>query len=250
MSDSNLKDKIDLARLPKHIATIMDGNGRWAKSKGKVRVFGHKNGVKAVREITEGCAELGVPYLTLYAFSTENWQRPKFEVNALMGLLVNTIDSEIKTLQENNIRLQTIGDSSKLPDKTRKSLLQGIEDTKNNDRMTLILALNYSSRWELTQGMKRIAEKVSANELQPSDITEQLITEHLATKGIPDPELMIRTSGELRISNYLLWQLAYSELYFTEVLWPDFRKENLYEAILDFQGRERRFGKTGEQLIS
>jgi len=250
MSDSNLKDKIDLNRLPKHIATIMDGNGRWAKSKGKVRVFGHKNGVKAVREITEGCAELGVPYLTLYAFSTENWQRPKLEVNALMSLLVSTIDSEIKTLQDNNIRLQTIGDISRLPDKTRKSLLQGIEDTKNNTRMTLILALNYSSRWELTQGMKRIAEKVSANELKPSDINEQVISEHLATKGIPDPELMIRTSGELRISNYLLWQLAYAELYFTEVLWPDFRKENLYQAILDFQGRERRFGKTGEQVIS
>lgn len=250
MSDSNLKDKIDLNKLPKHIATIMDGNGRWAKSKGKVRVFGHKNGVKAVREITEGCAELGVPYLTLYAFSTENWQRPKLEVNALMSLLVNTIESEIKTLQDNNIKLQAIGDISKLPTKTRNSLLQGIEDTKNNTRMTLILALNYSSRWELTQGMKKIAEKVSNHEINPEDINEQLITEHLATKGVPDPELMIRTSGELRISNYLLWQLAYAELYFTEVLWPDFRKENLYQAILDFQGRERRFGKTGEQVIS
>ncbi len=250
MSDSNLKDKIDLNRLPKHIATIMDGNGRWAKSKGKVRVFGHKNGVKAVREITEGCAELGVPYLTLYAFSTENWQRPKLEVNALMSLLVKTIESEIKTLQDNNIKLQAIGDISKLPEKTRNSLLRGIEDTRNNTRMTLILALNYSSRWELTQGMQRIAEKVSRDELKPADINEHVISEHLATQGIPDPELMIRTSGELRISNYLLWQLAYAELYFTEVLWPDFRKENLYQAILDFQGRERRFGKTGEQVVS
>ena len=248
MSDDLLKNKIDLNKLPKHIAAIMDGNGRWAKSQGHMRVFGHKSGVKSVREITEGCAELGVPYLTLYAFSTENWARPKFEVNALMALLVDTIGKEMKTLQDNNIKLNAIGDLDKLPTKTHNALLKGIEETKDNDRMTLTLALNYSSRWELTQTMKKIAHKVKAGDIDPESINADLIQNHLATHDIPDPELMIRTSGELRISNYLLWQLAYSELYFTDVLWPDFRKPDLHEAILDFQNRERRYGKTSEQV--
>jgi len=248
MTEEELKNKIDPSKLPKHIATIMDGNGRWAKSQGHMRVFGHKSGVKSVREITEACAEIGVPYLTLYAFSTENWQRPKFEVNALMSLLVDTIGKEMTTLQDNNIKLNAIGDLDKLPQKTQKALRKGIDDTKSNDRMTLTLALNYSSRWELTTAMKKIAERVKSGDIQPDDIDEKLIHQHLDTSGIPDPELMIRTSGELRISNYLLWQLAYSELYFTDVLWPDFRKEHLYTAILDFQNRERRFGKTGDQV--
>lgn len=248
MSEEELKNKINHSKLPVHIATIMDGNGRWAKSQGHMRVFGHKSGVKSVREITEGCAEIGVPFLTLYAFSTENWQRPKFEVNALMSLLVDTIGNEMKTLQENNIKLNAIGDLSRLPNKTQKALLKGIEDTKNNDRMTLTLALNYSSRWELTMAMKKIADLVKKGDISSDDINEALIDQHLDTSGIPDPELMIRTSGELRISNYLLWQLAYAELYFTDVLWPDFRKEHLYTAILDFQNRERRFGKTGDQV--
>lgn len=240
--------KINKANIPQHIAIIMDGNGRWAKSQGHLRVFGHKSGVKSVREITEACAEIGVPYLTLYAFSTENWQRPKFEVNALMSLLVDTIGKEMSTLQDNNIKLNAIGDLERLPEKTQKALMKGIEETKTNDRMTLTLALNYSSRWELTTAMKKIAQGVKNGDIQPDDIDEDLIHQHLDTSGIPDPELMIRTSGELRISNYLLWQLAYSELYFTDVLWPDFRKEHLYTAIIDFQNRERRFGKTGDQV--
>lgn len=248
MSEELLKNKIDQSKLPIHIATIMDGNGRWAKSQGHLRVFGHKSGVKSVREITEGCAELGVPFLTLYAFSTENWQRPKFEVNALMALLVDTIGNEMKTLQDNNIKLNAIGDLSKLPNKTQKALIKGIEETQDNDRMTLTLALNYSSRWELTMAMKKIAQGVKSGHIHPDEINEELIHQHLDTSGIPDPELMIRTSGELRISNYLLWQLAYAELYFTDVLWPDFRKEHLYAAIIDFQNRERRFGKTGDQV--
>ncbi len=249
MSKTTLKEKIDLQKLPVHIATIMDGNGRWAKAKGKIRVFGHKNGVKAVREITEGCAELGVPFLTLYAFSTENWGRPKFEVNALMSLLVETIGKELKTLNDNNIKLKAIGDLSKLPGRTRNALLNAIDQTKDHTRMTLTLALNYSSRWELTRTMKSIAQKVKDGQLDPDQINEHTIQQHLSTHDIPDPELMIRTSGELRISNYLLWQLAYAELYFTDILWPDFTRESLYHAIIDFQNRERRFGKTGDQVI-
>ncbi len=227
----------------------MDGNGRWAKTHGKPRVFGHKNGVLSVREVTEASAELGISYLTLYAFSTENWSRPSFEVNALMTLLVETVKRELSTLNKNNIRLQAIGDLSKLPDMTRKTLLEGIEQTKNNTRMTLILALNYSSRWEIVEAVKKIATQVKDGLLSVSDITSDIFSEYLTTKDIPDPELMIRTSGEHRISNYLLWQAAYAELYFTSVLWPDFRKEHFYQAILDFQGRERRFGKISEQLI-
>jgi len=240
---SEIKSKIDLSRLPKHIAVIMDGNGRWAKQHGKPRVFGHKNGVRSVREISEGCAELGIEYLTLYAFSTENWGRPTFEVNALMSLLVETIGKEMQTLNENNIRLKAIGDISKLPQNSYKALLAGIEETKNNTRMDLVLALNYSSRWEIVEAIKSIAHDVKEGVINEDDINDVLVGNHLTTRGIPDPELMIRTSGEKRISNYLLWQIAYAELYFTEVFWPDFSKEHLYQAILDFQQRERRFGK-------
>ncbi len=212
------------------------------------RVFGHRNGVKAVRETTEACAELGVEYLTLYAFSTENWSRPQTEVNALMALLVETIKNEVKTLNKNSIRLKAIGDISKLPPKSYNALRSAMEDTSQNERMTLVLALNYSSRWEIVEAAKKLAEQAKAGELSPKDIDNDVFSNALATQGMPDPELLIRTSGETRISNYLLWQIAYTELYFTPVRWPDFRKEHLYEAILNFQQRERRFGKTSEQL--
>ncbi|MEM1325690.1 MAG: isoprenyl transferase [Bacteroidota bacterium] len=244
-----LLDQIDKSRLPKHIAIIMDGNGRWAKQKGRPRVFGHRSAVQAVRETTETAAELGVEYLTLYAFSTENWKRPALEVSALMTLLVDTIRGELETLNKNNIRLQAIGNIQKLPKKSYHALLEGIENTKKNTRMTLNLALNYSAKWEIMNAVKEIAGQVKSGSVQPEDITEHLFSNYLATKGMPDPELLIRTSGEARISNFLLWQIAYAELYFTDIFWPDFRKENLYEAIVSFQNRERRFGKISEQLI-
>lgn len=246
---SELISKIDVTKLPKHLAVIMDGNGRWAKQQGMARVFGHRNGVKAVRETTEASAELGIEYLTLYAFSTENWNRPAFEVNALMRLLVDTLSKEVETLNENNIRLEAIGDLERLPKNSHQALLKGIEDTKTNSRMTLILALNYSSRWEIIEATKNIARDVSQGKLDIEDIGNTTFENYLTTKNYPDPELMIRTSGEHRISNYLLWQMAYTELYFTDVLWPDFRKEHLYEALIDFQNRERRFGKISEQLV-
>ncbi len=246
---SNSKESIDPQRLPEHIAIIMDGNGRWAKEKGRFRIFGHENGVKAVREVSEGCAELGVKYLTLYAFSTENWNRPKFEVNALMTLLVKTIRNETKTLMKNGIKLDAIGDRSTLPTECLKELDEAIEITKDNDRMTLILALSYSAKWDIVNATKSIAQKAVSGEIKVEDINEDLINNTLTTHKYPHPELMIRTSGELRISNFLLWEIAYSELYFTTVLWPDYRKEHLYEAIVDFQSRERRFGKTSEQLV-
>jgi undecaprenyl diphosphate synthase len=244
-----LKSQIDLGKLPRHIAVIMDGNGRWAKQHGKPRVFGHKNGVTAVREVTEAAAELGVEYVTLYAFSTENWKRPKLEVGALMRLLVETLSKEIETLNKNDIRLKAIGDLSKLPDITHKALLDGIAKTQDNKRMTLVLALNYSGRWEITEAAKRLSEKIKIGELAPEDIDQDTLGHHLSTKGIPDPELLIRTSGETRISNFLLWQIAYAELYFTPTYWPDFRKAHFYQAIIDYQRRERRFGKTSEQLV-
>ena len=244
----DLKNQIDVDKLPQHIAVIMDGNGRWAKQHGQPRVFGHRNGVKAVRETTEAAAELGVEYLTLYAFSTENWNRPQMEVNALMRLLVETLRKEIATLNKNNIRLQAIGDLQKLPQKTYKALLEGIQNTKNNTRMTLVLALNYSAKWEILEAAKTMAEKVKSGEIQAEDIKEDLFSASLSTADIPDPELLIRTSGENRLSNFLLWQLAYAELYFTPVFWPDFSKQHLYQAILDFQKRERRFGMTSEQV--
>ena len=243
-----LKERIDRERLPKHIAIIMDGNGRWAKKQGKLRIFGHEQGVIPVRETAEAAAELGVAYVTLYAFSKENWNRPKYEVDALMSLLVKTISKEVKTLQENDIRLQTIGDIASLPEKTQKQLQQAIDETANNKRMTLVLALSYGARWEIVEACKQIAERVKNNELNIEEIDSQLLSSHLNTVGMPDPELLIRTSGELRISNFLLWQIAYSELVFTDKLWPDFRKDDLYKAILDYQNRERRFGKTSEQL--
>ena len=239
---------LDPNNIPKHIAIIMDGNGRWAKQKGKLRTFGHKNGVKAVREATEAAAQIGVKYLTLYAFSTENWNRPKLEIKALMELLVSTIAKEVNTLNKNKIRLQTIGNMGDLPGKCQKELAQAIEETKENDRMTLVLALSYSSKWEIVDAVKQIASKVKAGEINEEKITSDMISEHLTTKGIPDPELMIRTSGEHRISNFLLWQLAYAEFYFTETLWPDFSKKDLVNAIASYQGRERRFGKTSEQI--
>ncbi len=243
-----LREQIDINRLPQHVAIIMDGNGRWAKEKGKFRVFGHQNGVLAVRDTVEGAVELGIPYLTLYAFSTENWNRPKLEVAALMELLVSTINKETKTLMDNDVRLNAIGDLKSLPARCYKQLQETIEKTSNNKRCTLTLALSYSSRWEIVNAVRTIAGKVEAGELKPDAIDEQLFSSHLTTAGMPDPELMIRTSGEYRISNYLLWQLAYAELYFTQKLWPDFRREDLFEAVIDFQKRERRFGMTSEQL--
>jgi undecaprenyl diphosphate synthase len=244
-----MKDKIDLTRLPQHIAIIMDGNGRWAKQRSKERIFGHHNAIIAVRETVESAAELGVNYLTLYTFSTENWNRPKAEVDALMELLVHTINLETKTLIENQIRLAVIGDVDSLPKSCYDQLMSTIENTKNNKRMTLVLALSYSSRWEITDAVKKICKKVVEKQINIDEIDQNIISENLSSANIPDPSLLIRTSGEFRISNFLLWQLAYTELYFTEKLWPDFRKNDLYEAIIDFQKRERRFGKTSEQLL-
>jgi undecaprenyl diphosphate synthase len=244
----SLKDRLDPAKLPSHVAVIMDGNGRWAKEHGKPRIWGHRNGVRSVREVSEAAAEIGIPYLTLYAFSTENWKRPTFEVNALMEMLVSTIREELATMNKNNIRLNAIGDLDKLPSSTRKALLEGIENTQNNTRMTLTLALNYSSHWEITEAMRKAVELAAKGELRPEDITKEKVSSLLATHNIPDPELLIRTSGEFRISNFLLWQIAYSELYFSDVYWPDFDKEAFYKAILSFQQRERRFGQTSEQL--
>ncbi len=245
----SLKDKINPETLPQHIAIIMDGNGRWAKQHGADRIFGHENGVKSVRDTVEAAAEVGVKFLTLYAFSTENWNRPQEEVIALMQLLVHTINAETKTLNKNSIRLQAIGDLKSLPVDCYNELQEAIDNTKNNTRMTLVLALSYSSRWEITNAVKQIAEKIENKTLSVAEINENTINSHLCTANIPDPELMIRTSGENRISNFLLWQLAYTELYFTEKLWPDFRKEDLYLAILNYQTRERRFGKTSEQIV-
>ncbi len=238
--------EIDLQHLPQHVAIIMDGNGRWAKEQGKLRVFGHQNGVKAVKDTVEGAVELGLKYLTLYAFSTENWNRPQQEVNALMEILVKTITKETATLMKHQIRLNAIGDLTSLPVACYQELIEAMEKTSANTRCTLTLALSYSSRWELTEALKTVATKVKKGELRPEDITEQLLSEHLTTAGLPDPELMIRTSGELRLSNFMMWQLAYTELYFTPKLWPDFRRSDLHEAILDFQKRERRFGKISE----
>ncbi len=242
------KDKIDAARLPRHVAVIMDGNGRWAKEHGKPRIWGHRNGVKAVKAITEAAAELGIEYLTLYAFSTENWNRPPLEVNALMDILVSTIREELETMNQNKIKLGVIGDIEKLPPMTKKALLEGIEKTKNNTRMTLTLALNYSARWEITEGIRKAVAQVVQGQLDPAAIDESTVSTLLATTGMPDPELLIRTSGEHRISNFLLWQIAYTELYFSDVYWPDFEREDFYTAILDYQHRERRFGRISEQL--
>ena len=242
-----MKD-LDRSRIPQHLAIIMDGNGRWAKSKGKPRVFGHKKGVNAVREVSEGSAEFGIKYLTLYAFSTENWNRPKLEVSALMSLLVSTIEKEVSTLMKNNIRLRTIGDISKLPSKNYKALLKGIEETSHNTGMNLILALNYSGRWDLLNAAKLLGNQINSGEIDVSNINDDTFAGLLSTAALPDPEFLIRTSGELRLSNFLLWELAYTELYFTNVMWPEFTKQDLYLALKEFQKRERRFGKTSEQI--
>ncbi len=244
----DLKENIVTTKLPEHIAIIMDGNGRWAKKQGMLRAFGHENGTKSVRQVVEACAELGIKNLTLYAFSTENWNRPKLEVQTLMRLLVSSLKKEIKTLQDNNIKLSSIGNLKTLPEKVHKELQDVIENTKNNRKMTLTLALSYGSREEIINTVKEISIKVKNNIISPEKIDESIINEHLYTQNLPDVDLLIRTSGEQRISNFLLWQIAYAELYFTSVLWPDFTKQHLYEAIIEYQKRERRFGKTSDQL--
>jgi len=244
----NLKDQIVPSNLPKHIAVIMDGNGRWAKKKGAARIFGHKSAVTAVREVTEGCAELGISYLTLYAFSTENWGRPKREVNGLMQLLVSTLKKEISTLTDNNVKLTTIGQTETLPGSCQRELHEAMEMTCNNTGLTLVLALSYSGRWEIVEAARRISEEVKAGKLTTGEIDTKVFASHLSTRNIPDPELLIRTSGEMRISNFLLWQIAYSEIFITDKLWPDFRKDDLYEAIVAYQKRERRFGRISEQV--
>jgi undecaprenyl diphosphate synthase len=245
-----MKQQIDVNNLPKHIAVIMDGNGRWAKNQGAARVFGHRNAIKAVRETAEACAELGVKYLTLYAFSTENWSRPQDEINALMQLLVSTIRGETQTLMKNNIRLGAIGNIEHLPKPCQRELQEAIDITRDNTGLTLILALSYSGRWEILEAARKIALDVEKGVLQAADLSNEVFAQYLTTANIPDPELLIRTSGEMRISNFLLWQIAYSELYMPDVLWPDFRREHLYEAILAYQKRERRFGRISEQVKS
>lgn len=244
-----MKENIDLGNLPRHVAVIMDGNGRWAKQQGAMRIFGHHHGVKSVRDTVEGCVELGIKYLTLYTFSTENWNRPKLEVDGIMQLLVKTISEEVPDLHKNNVRLKTIGELDSLPKSARKKMLDSVELTKNNTGLTLILALSYSGKWEIVQATKQIAAKVKSGELAVDDISEDVFSQHLATEDAPDVDLMIRTGGDHRISNYLLWQLAYAELYFMDDLfWPEFRQKHLFEAIASYQQRERRFGKTSEQL--
>jgi undecaprenyl diphosphate synthase len=245
----SLKEKIDTLKLPSHIAIIMDGNGRWARQRGKERIFGHQQGVNAVREVMESAAELGLKYLTLYAFSTENWRRPDDEVSALMGIMVQSLNNETNTLLRNNIRLKAIGDVNRLAVDVRAKLFETIELTSAADGTTLVIALSYSSRWEILNATRKIADDVKNGLIEPGEIDEKDFEKYLTTFGIPDPELLIRTSGELRVSNFLLWQLAYTELYFTELLWPDFGKEEFYKAVLDYQKRERRFGKTSEQIL-
>ena len=245
---TDLLQQINKDRLPQHIAIIMDGNGRWAREQGQDRLFGHYHGVESVRDIVEGCAELGIKYLTLYAFSTENWDRPEYEVVGLMELLVKTIHSEVDSLNKNNIRLHVIGDINMLPAYARKELKEALDMTAANTGLNLVMALSYSGRWELLNAVKNIAWEVKRGNLEVEEIDQHTLQQYLATSALPDPELMIRTSGEYRISNFLLYQLAYAELYFTSVRWPDFRKANLYEALIDYQGRERRFGKTGDQV--
>ena len=241
-------ERIDKSNLPKHIAVIMDGNGRWAKKQGARRIFGHQSAIKAVRDISEGSAEIGIKYLTLYAFSTENWKRPKAEIKGLMELLIATIRKETETLIKNNITLKAIGDTESLPPKCQRELSEAIEITSNNSGLTLILALSYSGRWDIVEGIKSLLKDVKNELISEEDINQELFSRYLSTSNIPDPELLIRTSGEMRISNFLLWQLAYTELYVTELLWPDFRKEHLIEAIMSYQKRERRFGKISEQV--
>ncbi|HAX97010.1 MAG TPA: isoprenyl transferase [Prolixibacteraceae bacterium] len=245
----SLKEQINTEKLPKHIAIIMDGNGRWAARHGSARIFGHEHGVEAVRSVIEGAGEIGVQYLTLYAFSTENWSRPQAEVDGLMSLLVHSIDAETVNLMKNNVRLGVIGLQEMLPENVRAKLNGCINKLKDNTGLTVMLAISYSSKWEILEAVKRITQDAALQKITPSQITNELFDTYLSTAGLPDPELLIRTSGEYRLSNFLLWQIAYSELYFTETLWPDFRKENLFEAIIDYQNRERRFGMTSEQIV-
>jgi len=245
----DFKTQIDKNKVPEHIAIIMDGNGRWAKKQGRLRTFGHKIGVKAVRETVEGASEIGVKFLTMYTFSTENWKRPAGEINALMELLVKSIHKETPTLNQNNIRLQAIGNLEQLPEKARLQLQKSIDETSQNTGMHLILALSYSARWEILHATRQLADKVAQGLIKPDEISEALFQAELCTAQYPDPELLIRTSGELRISNYLLWQIAYSELYFTPKLWPDFTREDLFEAIVNYQQRERRFGLVSDQML-
>ncbi len=245
-----IPEKLHINKLPRHIAIIMDGNGRWAARHGSVRTIGHEHGIEAVRSTVEGAGEIGLEYLTLFAFSTENWCRPLEEVNALMGLLVYAIDAETENLLKNNVRVTVIGDISKLPEQVRDKLMGCVDRLKNNTGLTVVFALSYSSKWEITEAARKLSVDVLEGKVNPKDINNQLFEKYLSTSGIPDPELLIRTSGEYRISNFLLWQIAYAELYFTEVLWPDFRKEDLFRAILAFQDRERRFGMTSEQITS
>ena len=244
----SLKEKINKDEIPAHIAIIMDGNGRWAKKRGFVRIKGHSKGVDAVRETVEAAVELGVKYLTLYAFSTENWKRPKYEIDALMTLLVKSVNNERRTFQDNNIRLLAIGDLKSLPNKSYLEITKAINDTANNTGLFLVLAISYSSRWEIINSIKKIAMQIHSGKLDPDDITPELFCASLTTASIPDPELLIRTSGEYRVSNFLLWQIAYTELYFTSTLWPDFTKEEFYKAVIEYQGRERRFGLTSAQI--
>jgi undecaprenyl diphosphate synthase len=245
----SLRKKIKTEKLPLHVAIIMDGNGRWAHKRGMDRIYGHQQGVNAVREVIESAAELGIKYLTLYTFSTENWNRPDEEVSALMGIMVQSLSNETDTLIKNNIRLNVIGDVNRLNSNVKNTLFNAIQRTSAGSGLEVVVALSYSSRWEIVQAARKLASDVQKGKLIPDDINEGDFVNYLSTKGIPDPELMIRTSGELRISNFLLWQIAYTELYFTEVLWPDFGKEEFYKAIIDFQKRERRFGKTSEQIL-
>lgn len=244
----NYQSQIDKSRMPRHVAIIMDGNGRWAKKQGLARMYGHKQGVETVHRITETAAEMGIQYLTLYTFSTENWNRPKEEVDALMTLLVDTIAKETPTLMKNNVRLLTIGDTERLPEGAKRKFEQCMEETSGNTGLRLVIALSYSARWEITNAMQEAVRKAQAGELKAEDVNEELVSSLMTTAGIPDPDLLIRTSGELRISNFLLWQLAYSELYFTDCLWPEFTEEEFCKAIVDYQHRERRFGKTSEQV--
>ncbi len=244
----DIKEKIDLNKLPQHVAIIMDGNGRWAKKRNKERVFGHREGVNSVKSVVEGAEELGIKYLTLYAFSSENWNRPREEVEALMDLLVQGIQDELDNIKERNIKISVIGDLSRLKPEVRQSIEASIEQTRDNTGLNIIIALSYSGRDELVHAFRKIAEKILSGQMQPQDINHQVISDHLYTAGIPDPDLLIRTSGEIRISNFLLWQISYTELYFTEILWPDFKKEQFFEAIYNYQQRERRFGKISEQL--
>lgn len=241
-------DEISSENLPQHVAVIMDGNGRWARQRGAERIFGHQNAIKAVRDTTEGCAELGIKFLTLYAFSTENWMRPKHEVDAIMKLLVSTIRKETDTLIKNKVKLAAIGDIQSLPGSCQQELQESIDITSQNDGLTLVLALSYSGRWEILEAVKKLATEAKDDLIKVDDINSELFAKYLNTKNIPDPELLIRTSGEMRISNFLLWQIAYTELFITEVLWPDFRKEHLHEALMWYQKRERRFGKISEQM--